>query len=118
RLKTVTVLKRNGVAVTNETTTYTYTKVGSRASVTLPNGVVTAYLYDNLNRLTNLTHQAGTTNLARYSYKLDLTGHRTNAVEILRQEEGTYLTNNLTWQYDGMYRLTNEVSVSSSTSGT
>jgi hypothetical protein len=33
---------------------------------------------------------------------------------VLRQEDNTYLTNTLTWQYDGMYRLTNEVSVSTS----
>jgi RHS repeat-associated protein len=116
RLATVTVSKRNGVAV-NETTTYGYDAVGNRSSVQLPNGVVTTYLYDSLNRLTNLTHQAGTTNLASYSYNLSASGRRTNAVEILRQEDGTYLTNTLAWQFDGMYRLTNEVSVSMSPDG-
>jgi RHS repeat-associated protein len=55
----------------------------------------------------------GTTNMASYSYKLNPAGRRTNAVEVLRQEDNTYLTNTLSWQFDGMYRLTNEVSVCS-----
>lgn len=42
RLKTVAVYMRNGVALaTPEVTTYDYTKIGSRASVVLPNGVTT-----------------------------------------------------------------------------
>jgi RHS repeat-associated protein len=118
RLKTVTVLKRNGVTVSPpEVTTYAYTAVGSRESVTLANGIVTAYQYDALNRLTNLTHQVGSTNLATYRYQLHPTGRRTNAVEILRQEDGTYLTNTHAWKYDGMYRLTNEVVASSASAG-
>jgi len=66
--------------------------------------------------LTNLTHQAGTTDLATYSYMLNAGGQRTNAVEILLQENGTYLTNTLSWQYDGLNRLTNEVLVCSTSS--
>jgi len=118
RLKTVSALKRNGVTLTNaEVTTYTYTKVGSRDTMTLPNGIVTTYRYDSLNRLTNLTHKIGTTNIASYSYQLHPTGRRTSAVEVLQQEDGSYLTNTLAWQYDGMYRLTNEVSSSSAYAG-
>ena len=53
RLKTVEVHKRNGVELgTPEVTTYDYTKVGSRASISLPNGITTSYQYDSLNRLT------------------------------------------------------------------
>jgi RHS repeat-associated protein len=117
RLKTVTLSKRNGQSITPETTTYTYDKVGNRSTMTLPNNIVSIWQYDSLNRLTNLTQVVGTTNQASYAYKLDLTGRRTNAVEILLQEGGTYLTNTLTWEYDGMYRLTNEVSISSSSGG-
>jgi uncharacterized protein RhaS with RHS repeats len=113
RLEHVTVLKRNGT-VTNEVTTYTYTDVGSRSTVTLPNGVITTNRYDSLNRLTNVTHSLGGTNLlASYTYGLHSTGRRTNAVEILKQEDGNWQTNTLTWSYDAMYRLTNEVSISS-----
>jgi RHS repeat-associated protein len=117
RLQTVTVIKRNGQP-TNETTTYHYDVVGNRSEVDLPNGVVSTYRYDDLNRLTNLVHQAGVTNLAVYTYQLDKTGRRTNAIEVLQQEGGTYQTNTLNWQYDGMYRLTNEINVTTSPGGT
>ena len=71
--------------------------------------MVTTYLYDSLNRLTNMVHQIGTTNLASYGYTLNPSGHKTGAVEVLLQENGSYLTNAIAWQYDGMYRLTNEM---------
>ena len=117
RLKTVHVSKRAGSTV-NETTTYTYDGVGNRSSVTLPSGLVTTYLYDSLNRLTNLTHKIGSTTNAAYNYVLDATGRRTNAVEVLLQEGAAgYLTNTLTWQFDGMYRLTNEVTLCSAAGG-
>jgi RHS repeat-associated protein len=109
RLQTVSVLKTNSVTLgTPLTTIYTYTDLGSRETVTFPNGIVSTNQYDALNRITNLTHKVGTTNLATYTYILHPTGRRTNAVEVLRQEDGTYITNTLTWAYDGMYRLTNE----------
>jgi RHS repeat-associated protein len=117
-LKTVTALKRNGVILpAPEVTVYTYTAVGSRSTQTLPNGIVTTYLYDTLNRLTNLTHKAfGTNLLASYSYQLHSTGRRTNAVEIIHAPDadgGGFITNTVNWFYDAMYRLTNEVSSSS-----
>lgn len=115
RLQTVCVTERNGLP-TNELTTYHYDKVGNCAEVDLPNSVITQYHYDSLNRLTNMTHQLGSTNLASYSYTLNASGRRTDAVEILRipdAEGGGYLTNNLSWQFDGMYRLTSEVNLCS-----
>ena len=113
RLWKVHAIKRNGITI-NETTIYTYTAVGSRDTVTLPNNTVTAYKYDELNRLTNLTHTAsGGALLAGYSYKVDSTGRRTNAVEVLlNTDDSTRTTNTISWQYDGLYRLTNEVSTS------
>jgi RHS repeat-associated protein len=120
RLKTVHVTKRNGAPV-DETTTYGYDAVGNRSEEDLPNNVVTKYQYDDLNRLTNMMHIVGTTTTnAIYSYILDKTGRRTSAVEVLREEAGsgsTYQTNMLSWQFDGMYRLTNEVSVSTWSGG-
>jgi RHS repeat-associated protein len=116
RLKTVTVLKRNRSSVTENPTTYTYTAVGSRETVTLPNGAVTTYQYDGLNRLTNLLNKAsGGALLSQFSYKVDATGRRTNAVEVLLDtNDSSYVTNTLTWQFDGLYRLTNEVATSTS----
>lgn len=115
RLWKVHAIKRNGSTI-NETTTYTYTAVGSRESVSLPNGVVTTWQYDELNRLTNVANvkTSGSVLLSQFSYKLDLSGRRTNALEIIKQEDSTspgYQTNAMTWQYDGLYRLTNEVCV-------
>jgi RHS repeat-associated protein len=108
RLLNVTVVKRNGVSV-SETSTYDYWEVGTRKTLTLPNGEIAAYQYDSLNRLTNLTHKIGTTNLATYQYLLDATGRRTNALEDIRQESGSTINNSFIWKYDKMYRLTNEV---------
>jgi RHS repeat-associated protein len=110
RLKTVTVVRLNN-SPTNLVTTYTYTDVGSRASVTLPNGTKTKYTYDSLNRLKKLENR-NTSNvlLSSYEYTLHETGRRTGATEIILQpDDNSYITNNITWQYDGMYRLTNEV---------
>jgi YD repeat-containing protein len=118
RLHSVTVAKRNGVAVTGETTIYKYDSVGNRYELDLPNGVVTTYKYDDLNRLTNMVHQFGTTNLATYGYMLNATGRRTNALEVLRQENNSYQTNALIWQFDAMYRLTNEMNVTIYSGGT
>ncbi len=115
RLWKVHAIRRNNATI-NETTIYTYTAVGSRDTVTLPNNTVTAYKYDELNRLTNLTHTAsGGALLASYSYKVDSTGRRTNAVEVLLDtNDSTRTTNTIIWQYDGLYRLTNEVQTSTS----
>ncbi|HWQ91933.1 MAG TPA: RHS repeat-associated core domain-containing protein, partial [Clostridia bacterium] len=77
----------------------------------------TRYQYDNLNRLTNLTHTASNgALLASYSYQLHPTGRRTNAVEILATDDSQtpWMTNTIAWSYDAMYRLTNEVTVSTS----
>ena len=104
RLKTVAIHKRNGVELgTPEVTTYDYTKVGSRASVSLPNGITTSYQYDSLNRLTNLTHKKADTLIASYTYNLLSTGRRSAVTEVT--PEGTSQIN---YTYDNLYRLTNE----------
>jgi YD repeat-containing protein len=110
------VLKRNGEPVNEQPTRYTYTAVGSRATVTLPNGTVTTYQYDDLNRLRDLQHWAetDTTLLASYQYELHPTGRRSGATESLRNEDNSnYLTRELVWEYDKQYRLRFETSTSS-----
>lgn len=104
RLKTVAVHKRNGVELTTpEKTTYDYTKVGSRSSVELPNGITTSYQYDNLNRLTNLSHKKAGELVASYTYELLPTGRRSAVTEVT--PEGT---SQIRYTYDNLYRLTNE----------
>jgi len=121
RLWKVYVLKRDRTPVSESPTVYTYTAVGSRETVTLPNGVQTTYQYDQLNRLTNLVNSLGGTNLlSQFSYQLHGTGRRTNAVEVLKipsGEGGGWQTNTLSWQFDGLYRLTNEVCVTTAANG-
>ena len=105
RLKTVAVHKRNGVDLSSpEVTTYDYTKVGSRASVELPNGITTSYQYDNLNRLKNLTHKKAGELVASYAYDLLSTGRRSGVTEVT--SSGTSRVN---YTYDNLYRLTHEV---------
>lgn len=104
RLKTVAVHMRNGVVLSApEVTTYDYTKVGSRASISLPNGIMTSYQYDNLNRLTNVSHKKADTIIASYTYDLLPTGRRSAITEVT--PEGT---SQVQYTYDNLYRLTNE----------
>ena len=110
RLKTVTVVKRNGELLSEpEVTTYNYSAVGSRQSMELPNGITTSYEYDDLNRLTNLFHTSKSGQLlASYAYTLAPDGRRIGVVErTATPEPGT--TNVVTYTYDELNRLTREV---------
>ena len=78
------------------TTTYTYDPASNVATVSYPNGLQSTFTYDQLNRLTELS----TPPVANYRYTLGLTGIRTGAVESSGRT--------LNWNYDGIYRLTNE----------
>ena len=104
RLKTVAVHMRNGMALaTPEVTTYDYTKIGSRASVILPNGVTTNYQYDNLNRLTQLTHEKAGAPIASYTYDLLPNGRRAAVTEVTPQG-----SSEIRYTYDNLYRLIRE----------
>ncbi len=65
------------------------------ATATYPNGLQSTFKYDLLNRLTALS-----TPVSSYTYLLGPVGNRTGVTE------GTGRTIN--WNYDGIYRLTNE----------
>jgi RHS repeat-associated protein len=91
RLSTVVDHRLQG----NQTTTYTYDPASNVAAVATPNGLTANFTYDTLNRLTALT-----TPVSSYNYQLGLTGNRTSATESNGRS--------LTWNYDGIYRLTNE----------
>jgi RHS repeat-associated protein len=67
------------------------------------NGVTNLYQYDKLNRLTNSVWKLTTTTLASFYYQVGLTGNRTNLNESVNSTSRTYA-----WQYDNLYRMTNE----------
>jgi RHS repeat-associated protein len=77
------------------TTTYSYDNASNVATVATPNQLTASFTYDSMNRLTAMN--AGT---ASYSYQLGPTGNRTSATEGNGRS--------LTWNYDGIYRLTSE----------
>ncbi|MGA9673273.1 MAG: RHS repeat-associated core domain-containing protein [Terracidiphilus sp.] len=60
------------------------------------NGANVSYTYDELNRFTELS----TPPIADYKCTLGFTGNRTNATELSNRT--------LAWNFDGIYRLTNE----------
>jgi len=96
RLQTV---KDNNLAAGSNTTSYAYDDVGNLAGYTYPNGVATAYTYNSLNRLTNLT-LSKTATLASFAYTLGNAGNRLSVTE----QSGRKVD----YTYDALYRLTSE----------
>ena len=109
RLKTVSITKLNGVIQeTPAVTTYEYTPTGSRAAVTLPNGIRTTYQYDAMNRLLQMDHRKSDNTLhIQYKYDLDVTGRRKQVSEI-REIDGVTISSVIRYKYDSFYRLVEE----------
>ena len=86
--------------------THTYDPNGNRASLIHPNGVETAYIYDPLNRLTNLatTHPGLSRTIQSYVFDLGPSGNRTRIIE----SAGLPQERTLDYSYDALYRLTGE----------
>jgi RHS repeat-associated protein len=110
RLQTVTAVKRNGqVLSTPETTTYNYDVIGRRQSTTLPNGVTTRYQYDDLDRLTVLTHSnAASGALTTYTYTRNANGLKTGVAELKSGVGVSPITNLFGHTYDALNRLVTE----------
>jgi RHS repeat-associated protein len=89
-------------------TTYTYDAVGNLSGFAYPNGVVTSYNYNTLNRLTNMQSTCATgtgcgapgTALASYAYTLGAAGNRLSVAELSGRT--------VNYGYDDLYRLTSE----------
>jgi RHS repeat-associated protein len=64
--------------ITQGTTTvqFTYDAASRRATLTLPNGIVTTYGYDNASQLVGLNYSLSSTNLGNLSYSYDSVGRR------------------------------------------
>jgi len=84
------------------TETYSYDNNGNVATVTDRKGQVTAYTYDPLNRRTKATYQDGTS--TNYTYDA---GNR--ITQIQEKNAGGTVTATITRTYDGLDRLTQEV---------
>lgn len=85
-----------------KTETYTYDNNGNVATVTDRKSQVTTYTYDLLNRKTKATYQDGTST----SYTYDA-GNR--LTQIQEKDAGNTVTATITRTYDGLDRLTQEV---------
>src|SRR5206468_10593655 len=56
--------------------TITSDDAGRRSTLTLPNGMVTTYGYNDANELTSLTYALGQTTLGTFTYAYDAAGRR------------------------------------------
>jgi RHS repeat-associated protein len=83
---------------------YTYNALGLVTELDRPNGITTFYSYDALARLNEIDHQDTGGSLTRFEYTLDPTGTRTRVDEFVNNT----LTGYITWDYDDLYRLTEE----------
>jgi RHS repeat-associated protein len=84
---------------------YGFDGVGNLQSIRYANGVTNLYQYDALNRLTNALWRSHGSNVASFYYQLGATGNRTNLTETVA---GASTPTTYAWQYDPLYRLTNE----------
>jgi|CXWL01.1.fsa_nt_gi RHS repeat-associated protein len=85
-----------------KTETYTYDNNGNVATVTDRKSQVTTYTYDLLNRKTKATYQDGTSTTYTYDAGNRLT-------QIQEKDAGNTVTATITRTYDGLDRLTQEV---------
>ncbi|HVG07850.1 MAG TPA: RHS repeat-associated core domain-containing protein [Thermoanaerobaculia bacterium] len=79
---------------------YDYDANGNKSSLRHPNGAQTAYVYDGLNRLRDLTTLRSGQTLHSYAYTLDPAGNRTR----IDEHDGT----SRSYTYDALYRLIGE----------
>ena len=86
------------------TTTYAYDAVGNLAGTTYPNGNSSAYTFDALNRLTQVTNSGPSGLISSYTYALGAAGNRLQVVEA-----GPAATaRTVSYSYDAVQRLTQE----------
>jgi|GEM_PF-1575289 len=91
------VLGRDSVAAY-----YIFDNVGNLQTASYGSGVTNLYKYDRLNRLTNAVWKLNATTVGSFFYTLNLSGVRTNLAETVNGSRS------YAWQYDNLYRLTNE----------
>jgi RHS Repeat len=82
-----------------------YDAASTRTSVTLPNGIVGTYGFDNANELTGITYASGSTQIGTLTYGYDLGGRRTSVGGTLAGFVPPAYVSSMS--YDGTNRLTN-----------
>jgi uncharacterized delta-60 repeat protein len=128
RLKSVSSAKINGQAPTTgagpthpysavgvedtetnlPTTIYDYDLNGNKIEEDLPNGEVTNYQYDVLNRLTSVATTLGMASVFSQTYVLNDDGTRASSSETEVQPDGATTSIDTTWDYDADQRLVRE----------
>jgi RHS repeat-associated protein len=93
--------------------TYYFDNAGNLNGSSYPNGVTNLYQYDSLNRLTNVLWKTNGISIASFGYTLGASGNRTALSETMPS-----VTRSYTWQYDNLYRLTNETVSGTAPTGT
>ena len=82
-------------------TTYTYDDVGNPSQAVYPNGTITQFTFNSLNKLTKLENRRADFSLiSSYDYTLGPSGNRLGVLQ------GNGQT--ITYTYDSLYRLTSE----------
>jgi YD repeat-containing protein len=94
--------RRTTNSVTKDTIQYVYDALNRRTQMTRPNNVTTAYTYDNLSRLLSVLHQLSGSTIDGATYTVDNVGNRTSKGNSL-----TGVTEN--YGYDAIYELTQVV---------
>ena len=114
RLKTVT---ETSVGIAPQLTAYHYDLQGKLDRTDLPNGTTEDYGYDAQDRLVSVTHLAADATpgdlsdnpiVSEFIDTLRADGMRTGTVERFHTSTGI-VTNQFTWTYDGLNRLSSEV---------
>jgi RHS repeat-associated protein len=94
---------------TSTSTQYSYDANGNRFKTIDSTGPVTMASFDALNRCLGSTKTMGSTTIAQYTFAFDLVGNRRTVAESLMPAQSTVLvTRNITYNYDGQYRLLSE----------
>jgi YD repeat-containing protein len=91
RLRTVSAVEVDGVVrAAAQVTTYSYTATGMQDTIVLPNGAVTGFTYDSLDRLIRLrnANPAGGL-LSQYEYTLAADARRLSALEARLEADGS-----------------------------
>ena len=124
RLKTVVEdLDPSSTLDTPLTTTHAYDLIGNLDRIDLPNGVITDYVFDSLNRLDKMTDfgpdpspndLSNNPKLTEFDYSVRADGKRIAATETFwLDSNGDTITephvNQLSWTYDNAGRMTDEV---------